>query len=142
MKWTTLFSALERRFDSFNLLKTKARKLYGGLEGQAKEPAPPYVDVTCEDEQELSTFGTDIYQYRLKFTAFARSMMVDEVAGMMDAIRVTFDRANLRDGLFGTAGFAFVNQSGPVLDGGKYKGDVTFDVIVQKNTLTRTPLAV
>jgi hypothetical protein len=124
-----VFDALERRFKSNQRLRKLARKLYSGYGGEKVKSVMNHVEVTCTDtNNDFDTFDTEEPVYTLAFTVNSKSGRPDAAAEIMEELRRVYHNANLTSDAFDCCAMVMRAQSGPRLEDGTYRGEMTFEL--------------
>jgi len=130
-----LFDAIQDKFDEDSVLPVLGRKVYQGFENERAKTVLPFVDVTFIGPASIDTFGNDVEEYTVQFSAFTKRVQPRKAAELKEWLMRVFDDCNLIHGEFYAVGFLREGAHGPVLRDGVYQSTIDYRVTVQRTVM-------
>lgn len=130
-----LFPAIRDRYEANATLNRIGRVL---TQGSVAKETLPRTTMTVDTVNDLSTFGADIEQLMATITLESKRFIADDARTWLEAMRETFDDADLLDPFFRCVGCRVVGESGPDITDEQYRAATTIEVIAQREMMLPT----
>ncbi len=132
-----VLDAIEATFDADEALVRSGRKVYFGLQGRPDKPIKPFVDVTVENQGAIVTFGADVEQYAVTFTAHTDAQRYDNAFTLKEDLIRVFDDVDMtdEDDTFHTVMCYRTGGSGPTFVDGQYQVELEYELSIERRTM-------
>lgn len=127
-----LFDALEDRLSEFPALMLKGRKLLVGFEEANVNAVKPYTELNAKLINRLDTFESDVEVWDLNFRYHADDIRSTDAETWVEEMIVAMKDANVKSGVFTTAGCAMIEASVPKLTNGTFDASARFQLTIQR----------
>jgi hypothetical protein len=127
-----LFDAIEARFEDYPALVLRGRQLYVGFEEVPVNATKPYTELNARLVERLDTFASDIEVWDLDFRYHADALRTVDGDDWIDGMTTVFKDADIKSGVFTTAGCRMTRAEAPMLTDGLYDATIQFQLIVQR----------